>query len=49
MNPAIYLDGAKEFGTVAPGFRADLVLLAANPLEDIGNLNTRIGDMKRGR
>ena len=49
VNPAIYLDGAKEFGTVAPGFRADLVLLAANPLEDIGHINTRVGVMKRGR
>ena len=49
VNPAIYLNGAKEFGTVAPGFRADLVLLAANPLEDIGHINTRVGVMKRGR
>jgi imidazolonepropionase-like amidohydrolase len=49
VNPAVYLDGAKEFGTVAPGFRADLVLLASNPLEDIGHIDTRVGVMKRGR
>jgi hypothetical protein len=49
VNPAIYLDGAKEFGTVTPGFRADLILLAANPLEDIGHISTRVGVMKRGR
>jgi adenine deaminase len=26
----------EDFGTVAPGKRADLVLLRANPLEDVG-------------
>jgi imidazolonepropionase-like amidohydrolase len=41
------LDG--RFGTVAPGQRADLVLLEANPLDDIGNLTRRAGVMVRGR
>jgi imidazolonepropionase-like amidohydrolase len=41
------LDG--RFGTVAPGQRADLVLLDANPLVDIGNLVRRAGVMVRGR
>jgi imidazolonepropionase-like amidohydrolase len=41
------LDG--RFGTVAPGQRADLVLLDANPLDDIGNLTRRSGVMVRGR
>jgi cytosine/adenosine deaminase-related metal-dependent hydrolase len=41
------LDGA--FGTVAPGNRADLVLLDANPLTDIRNLTRRSGVMVRGR
>ena len=41
------LDGA--FGTVAVGNRADLVLLDANPLTDIGNLTRRSGVMVRGR
>jgi imidazolonepropionase-like amidohydrolase len=41
------LDG--RFGTVAPGQRADLVLLDANPLDDIGNLTRRAGVMVRGR
>ena len=29
--------GAKDWGTIGPGRIADLVLLEANPLEDIGN------------
>ena len=41
------LDG--NFGTVAPGQRADLVLLGSNPLDDLGNLADRVGVMVRGR
>lgn len=41
------LDGA--FGTVAPGMRADLVLLEANPLADLRNVARRAGVMVRGR
>ena len=41
------LDGS--FGTVAVGRRADLVLLDANPLENITNLTKRAGVMVRGR
>jgi imidazolonepropionase-like amidohydrolase len=41
------LDG--RFGTVAVGNPADLVLLEANPLEDVGNLARRVGVMVRGR
>ena len=41
------LDG--RFGTVAVGQRADLVLLDANPLDDLGNLSRRSGVMVRGR
>ncbi|HEX2122599.1 MAG TPA: amidohydrolase family protein, partial [Thermoanaerobaculia bacterium] len=41
------LDG--RFGTVAAGSRADLVLLDANPLDDVGNLARRAGVMVRGR
>jgi len=36
-NPAEYLRATDHIGTVARGRRADLVLLEANPLEDIGN------------
>jgi len=41
------LDG--RFGTVAVGNRADLVLLDANPLDDLRNLTRRAGVMVRGR
>lgn len=41
------LDGA--FGTVASGQRADLLLLNANPLDDLANLMDRAGVMVRGR
>ena len=41
------LDG--EFGTIAPGQRADLVLLGSSPLEDLANLFDRVGVMVRGR
>jgi imidazolonepropionase-like amidohydrolase len=37
------------FGRIAIGFRADLILLAANPLEDIANVQAREGVMLRGR
>ncbi|MCA1481107.1 hypothetical protein I6F37_39940, partial [Bradyrhizobium sp. NBAIM08] len=37
-----------NFGIVAPGMRADLVLLDANPLEDVGNLQKRSGVMVKG-
>jgi imidazolonepropionase-like amidohydrolase len=36
-------------GTVTPGARADLVLLGANPLDDLDNLTDRVGVMVRGR
>jgi hypothetical protein len=38
-----------QFGTVAPGQRADLVLLGSNPLDDLDNLTDRVGVMVRGR
>jgi imidazolonepropionase-like amidohydrolase len=38
-----------DFGTVAASQRADLVLLASNPLNDLENLMDRVGVMVRGR
>ena len=38
-----------DFGTITPGNRADLVLLEADPLEDVGNLTRRAGVMVGGR
>ena len=41
------LDG--DFGAVAVGQRADLVLLGSNPLDELANLFDRVGVMVRGR
>lgn len=38
INPAKYLNKETELGSVAPGKIADLVLVEANPLQDIRNL-----------
>jgi imidazolonepropionase-like amidohydrolase len=38
-----------RFGTVASGQRADLVLLGSNPLDDLQNLQDRVGVMVAGR
>ena len=38
-----------DFGTVAVGQRADLILLKRNPLLDISRTRTRLGVMARGR
>jgi len=37
LHPARFMRRGDEYGQVKPGFRADLVLLDANPLEDIRN------------
>jgi tetratricopeptide (TPR) repeat protein len=47
--PAQFLGQAQVFGTIAPGRRADLVLLDGNPLLDIGNTEAINGVMVRGR
>lgn len=41
--------GAERFGVVAPGARADLILVGANPLDRIENLSSLRGTMVRGR
>ncbi len=46
-NGAVAARGAKEFGTIEPGKLADLVLLTADPLADIGNLR-KIGAVIKG-
>jgi imidazolonepropionase-like amidohydrolase len=48
-NPAAYFGTPDEFGTVAVGRRADLILLDANPLEDITNAGRIAGVMVRGQ
>src|SRR4030095_16130642 len=49
VNPAAFLKRASEFGTITPGKRADLLLVSANPLENIGTLKRPLGVMTRGR
>jgi len=44
-----YFSDEDTFGTIAEGQRADLLLLEANPLNDIGNLKKRAGVMVQGR
>jgi len=44
-----FVVGAERFGTVSAGSRADLVLLARNPLEDLDTLRTPLGVMSSGR
>ena len=48
-RPAEYFDATDEFGMVAVGRRADLLLLSENPLDDIGNVRKRAGVMINGR
>jgi imidazolonepropionase-like amidohydrolase len=48
-DAAEFLKKQTEFGTVAVGLRADLLLLEANPLEAVSNVNRRVGVMVRGR
>jgi imidazolonepropionase-like amidohydrolase len=43
------LGKADEFGTIEPDRRADLILLAENPLDDVAHLRQRAGVMLRGR
>jgi imidazolonepropionase-like amidohydrolase len=44
-----YFRNEDRFGTIAPGQRADLMLVDGNPLADLGNLARRSGVMVRGR
>lgn len=48
-DAAEFLDALDHFGTVSVGRRADLVLLEADPLQDVSNVARRVGVMVRGR
>jgi len=49
LIPARFLRREKTAGRVAPGYDADLVLLAADPLEDVSNVFRQDGVMLHGR
>jgi len=46
---AVFLGKDKEFGTIASGKRADLLLVERNPLQDLTTLRQPLGVMARGR
>jgi imidazolonepropionase-like amidohydrolase len=49
LNPARYFEKTSEFGTVAPGMIADLVLIDGDPLADIRNVRRISGVVANGR
>jgi hypothetical protein len=49
VEAARFLRRPAEFGRVAPGLRADLILVDGNPLEDLARLREPFGVMARGR
>jgi imidazolonepropionase-like amidohydrolase len=48
-NAAEALGKSSEFGTVMEGKRADLILVEANPLDNVANANKRVGVVLRGQ
>ena len=44
-----HVDTAARFGVIAPGFRADLLLLRSNPLDDLAALANPVAIVVRGR
>lgn len=49
VNVGTYFQAWDTFGMVAPGHRADLILLDENPLDNIAHVAARSGVMVRGR
>ncbi len=49
INPAKFLGLEKSFGTIEKGKQADLVLLEANPLENIANTKKIFAVIVNGR
>jgi len=48
VNAAKFIQSENQFGSVQEGLEADLILLDANPLEDITNSRRIHGVMLRG-
>ena len=49
LNPAVYFGKTADWGTIAPGKSADLVLLSGNPLADIANTRRIVAVVADGR
>ncbi len=48
-NVGEYFQNEDHFGTIEVGTRADLILVEANPLDDVSNIARRAGVMVRGQ
>ena len=48
VTPARFLHKETEFGRIAAGHRADVLMVSQNPLDDISHLRAPIGVMVRG-
>jgi len=48
-DAARFLMAQRQWGIVGVGLRADLILLEANPLQDVDNIRKQVGVMVRGR
>ena len=46
---AEFMNAAAEWGTVAAGRRADLILVKDNPLKDVSTVSRPVGVMVRGK
>ena len=49
LNGAVFLGKEREFGSIEPGKHADMVLLGANPAQDINNAKAILEVIKGGR
>jgi imidazolonepropionase-like amidohydrolase len=49
VNPAAFFGLERELGAIRPGYRADLVLLNGNPLEDIRRTREIAGVVRNGK
>jgi imidazolonepropionase-like amidohydrolase len=43
------MNGQDDFGAIVPGKRADLLLVALNPLDDVANARKILGVMAAGK
>jgi imidazolonepropionase-like amidohydrolase len=48
-TPAEFLKISQEIGTIEKGKTADLILLSANPLQNIQNTEKIVGVMSKGK
>ena len=48
-NVGVYFKDKDDFGTIETGKRADLILVDANPLDNVANIGRRAGVMVRGQ